>query len=106
MSDLFEPSNAQAWALILGVLSPLLTAVVQQPGWSKRLRVVVAVVVALAVGFLNVVANGQLQVDRALTSIALTLVASQAAYQALWKQAGVTQKVEAKTSRSRAAHRA
>lgn len=91
--------DSASWALILGVLTPLLTSLVQQPKWTDRVRSIVGAVVAVVVGVLTVLANGGFEdTTSALGVIAIVLVASQASYRNLWKPTLVAPKIEAATS--------
>jgi hypothetical protein len=92
-------TDTASWALILGVLTPLLVSVVQQPKWSQQVRAVVAAVAAIVVGLLTVLANGGFNdASGVLGIVALVLVASNTAYKTLWKPMGVAPMIEAKTS--------
>lgn len=94
-------ADSASWGLILGILTPLLVSVVQQPTWSPRTRAMVAAVAAVVVGFLTVLANGGLDSGQTLLGvIALVLVASNTAYKTLWKPTGVAPAIEIKTSKS------
>lgn len=87
-----------AWGLILGVLTPLLTSVVEQPQWSRRLRFAVAVLCAVAVGTLTVMAAGDVDLTNWLLTVGAVLAASQAAFHEFYKPAGVAQVIELKTA--------
>lgn len=93
-------TDTASWALILGVLTPLVVSVVQQPKWPSQLRAVVALVAAVVVGTVTVLANGGFDdTSGVLGIIALVLVASNTAYATLWKPTGIAPLIEAKTSR-------
>lgn len=83
---LSDPTSA---GLLVGLLAPPLTAVVQQPKWSPAVRRGVAVVVALVLGGLTSVAQGLIDPgSEDVFGTALTvLVASQATYGTLWRRA-------------------
>lgn len=90
--------DTPSWALLLGVLAPLLTAVVNQPRWSKPARQTVAILVAVALGVAGCLADGSLGDGMTvLQVIAVVAVASQASYKTLLQH--VAGKVEAATSR-------
>lgn len=72
--------DTESWGLILGIVSPLGIAVIQQPTWPAWLRWAVGWAAALAVGALTVLAHGGGSGGTWLRTLALTLVASQAAY--------------------------
>jgi hypothetical protein len=90
--------DAESWGLILGVFTPLAVAVVQQPTWPPVLRWIVGWACALTVGALTVLANGNLSGSTWVHTLALTLVASQAAY-AGWRN-GPAAAIERATSPS------
>lgn len=97
-----------AIAGLLGVLTPPLTAVVQQPKWTPRTRSIVALIVAAVLGTAATIAQGVFRVGvgadgrvdwaSLIATITAVYVASQAAYQALWKPTGVAPAVEVRTS--------
>lgn len=92
-------ADTASWALIAGVLTPILVSLVQQPRWSQSLRAIVALVVAVIVGVLTVLANGGFaDASGSLGIIALVLVASNTAYKTFWKPTGVAPVIEDKTS--------
>lgn len=91
-------SNPQAMGLLLGVISPLGIAVVQQTYWSKAVKQAVLVVVSLVLGVVTVAASGQFNPGDLVTTFVLVLVAAQVAYKAAWKPSGVTAKIESATT--------
>jgi hypothetical protein len=93
--------DTQSWGLILGVLTPLVVSIIQQPRWSDPVRAIIHVVAAVVVGVVTVLANGQItDQSTILTTIAVVLVASSAAYGYVWKPLGVAPKIERATSPS------
>lgn len=89
--------NTQMWGLILGFVSPLGIAVLQQPGWPSWLRWLVGWACAAVVGLLTVLASGQITHGTTMwTTLVLTVVASQAAY-AGWRN-GPASAIERATS--------
>lgn len=95
-------ADTASWGLLVGIFTPMLVSVVQQPKWTKRTRSIVAVAASVVVGLLTSLANGLLsnndQTPRSvLSTIALVLVASQGSYQ-LFKTSGVSAKIENATS--------
>lgn len=74
-------SDTAGWGLLVGLATPYLTAVVQQPGWSSKTKRLVAVGVAVLVGAATCLANGTLDDGKTvLQTIAAVLIASQAVY--------------------------
>ena len=94
-----------AWVLIVGVLTPFLVSVVNQPGWSRQRRQIVAVAVSLLIGVGTVVIGGtvsnwSLAPSELVVVVAAVVGAAQAAYALIWKPTGAAGRVEAATSRS------
>lgn len=88
-----------SWGALAGVLTPLLTSIVQRPTWSKQKRTVIGVLVSIVVGLLTCLADGTL--DNAATLLAtvtVVIVASAAAYKSLWQPSGVAPSLEHATT--------
>lgn len=89
-----------SWGLVLGVVMPILTAIVQQPRWSDRTRTIVGWAMSIVAAIITCLANGSFHFDQGqtvLATIAVVLVAAQATYVG-WKKTGLTGKIEAVTS--------
>ena len=92
-------SNLQMWSLIVGFLTPLLTAAVQQPKWTSRTRALVQVAVAIVIGAGTAWFNDQIDSTKGVTTaILVVLVASMSSYESVWKKTGATAKIEQATS--------
>lgn len=91
-------AQPQFWALLVGVVVPLLVSVVNQPSFGPRTKHVAAVVVSALAGLATVGASGQLDTTDLVTTITLVYVASQTAYHQLWKRTGITDAVETATN--------
>ncbi|HET9653820.1 MAG TPA: hypothetical protein VFP72_00565 [Kineosporiaceae bacterium] len=95
----FFTENTPLFGLVLAVLTPLVTAVAQQPRWTSRTRSIVGALVSLVVGFLTVATAGKLgDTSTLLTTLALVVAAAEASYQKLWRGTGLTQMIENATS--------
>ncbi|MYX26737.1 hypothetical protein GTY75_08650 [Streptomyces sp. SID8381] len=90
----------------VGAVLPLLTAIVQQPFWSARVKRIVAVVVAGIAGVVTVASTSGLDQFThgipTLGTIGAVLAASQAAHDLVWKPSAVTDVIESKTAVYRA----
>ncbi|OEJ21001.1 hypothetical protein [Streptomyces subrutilus] len=86
----------------VGALLPLLTAVVQRPAWSAKVKKKVALVVALVAGVATVAGTGgwaQFQHGGlTLTTILAVVAASQATYDLVWKPTTLAPLIESVTS--------
>lgn len=93
-------TDTALWGVVLGILLPLATAVVQQPKWSKRTRTIVGVAASIVVGFATVAANGDLTAGlTAPATVAAVVAAAQLAYTKLWQPAQIAPLIEDATSR-------
>jgi len=91
--------NPATLGIVLGFVTPLAVSVLQQPNLSKRQRTAVGVLAALVIGGLTAYGTGLFDdAKNALELIVVLYLASEAAYQRLWKQIGLTQQIEAKTT--------
>lgn len=92
--------DTASWALLAGVVTPLITSVVQQPRWTARVRTLVGVAAAVVIGVLTLLANGALNdgPQTVLSMLALVVVTSAAAYKNLWVPVGVAPAIEHATS--------
>lgn len=88
-------ADAALWGLILGLLTPLVTAVAQQPWFSHRTRQIVGVVVSVIVGLVTVLAQGEIgNTPVTVTTVLAVIVAAQAAYTRLWQPSHLTERIE------------
>ena len=96
-------NSVQAWAVLLGFITPLIVAVVKRPGMSKQAVQILSLVAAVAIGVINILVQGVMNnfswsVDGVLLALVAVVGASQAAYVALWKPTGVEPKIDTLTS--------
>lgn len=85
----------------VGLLTPLLTAVVEQPQWSTRTRTALSVAVSIVVGIVTYIGTHGLVLDSPAAVVAVVIgviLASAAAYQTLWQPSGIARAVEHRTS--------
>ena len=95
-------SQLVMWNLIVGFLLPHLIAVIQQPTWSQRARVIVTSVVCVLFGGGTAYFNGVLDNwHDVVGSILIVGVAAITFYNNLWKQTGIPQSIERATSGSK-----
>lgn len=82
----FVRDNTLAVALLVGALLPLVTAVIQQPGWSKKTRSAVGLLVSLVAGIGTAAAGGDLDWSGdPIATVAAVMAAAEAAYEKLWQ---------------------
>lgn len=88
---------------LVGVLTPLATAVVQQPTWTPRLRSIVGVVVSVVLAAATVYGEQAAHLTHAtlptlLGAVTAVIVAAQATYHGLYKPTGLAPALERVTS--------
>ena len=99
----FLTANTTLIALLVGLVVPPLTSVIQQPSWSRRTRTVVAVIASIVIGFITAVATGAINdASQLVPTLIAVLLASEAAYQKFWAPSGISTSVEVATSPSQA----
>lgn len=109
----------QAWALALvlyhwittdpagvgaavGTVTPVIVAVLQRPGLSKRTRTVIAIAAAVALGAATTLASSTITgPGDALTTMFVLYATCETFYQKLWKGSGLTDTVELATTPAR-----
>ncbi|MFB6700158.1 hypothetical protein [Streptomyces rubiginosohelvolus] len=98
-----SPIDSIATGAQVGVILPLLTAVVQRPAWSAKAKQIVAAAAALVAGVLTVAVDGGWAQFQHGTHTTLTvlgvLAAAQTSYDLLWKPTKLAPLIEAATSR-------
>ena len=79
-------ADTASWGLIVGLVLPWLTAVVQQPTWSNSQRKAAAIAVAAVAAVGTCLANGTLDEGQTvLATFAVLLSTGQALYRGIWK---------------------
>ena len=88
------------WTAIVSFALPLLVAVIQQPRWGSKARVLVATMSSIVAGFGTVYFTSPEQFNGSTTAtvILTIMVASTAVYESYWSSTGITNMIEIKTS--------
>lgn len=97
MTDLLSAlfTDLTFWGALLGVVTPLVTAVAQQPYFTKRVRTALGVSASAVVGLLTVLANGELQnAPATVTTVVTVILAAEVAYRNVWQPSGLTDSIE------------
>ena len=92
-------ADTSTWALVLGLLVPFAQSIVQRPEWSQKVRVALALGLALAVGLATVLSEGNFDLGNWFGTAGLVLAASQTAYALVYKPTGVAKALEQATTR-------
>lgn len=91
--------NVVLVGLLVGVITPPITAVIQRPTWSKNTRIVVAGAASVVLGFITAATTGALTDPGNLFAvIAAVAVAAEATYEKLWQPSGAAGAIEKATS--------
>lgn len=86
------------WSLIVGFFMPPVQAVIQQTGWSSRLRAVVNFVACAVAGAGVAFFQGDFTGKRFVESALVVLVTTIAVYKGTWKSTGIAPAIEEATS--------
>ena len=99
MTSVGDLTDLAMWTAIVASFLPVLVAFLQQPRWSQGVRVAVSTIASGIAGLGTVYfTNADLFDTRITPTVVLTvIIASQAAYRAFWKPAGI-KKLELATS--------
>ena len=90
--------HPQLLGLLLGAATPLAVEVVKQPGLRPAVQRALAIGLSGVIGLLTVLTAGDADPADVISTIILTITASQAAYADLWKPAGVTAAIASRTA--------
>ena len=93
-----QMSDLVMWSLILGFVSPLIIAVIQQPKFHEGARAIITFLYCVVVGVGTAFFEGRLTGQRAITSVLIVLVSAITTYRGLWRPTGAAPAVEAATS--------
>lgn len=99
-------SAAESWSILLGLITPFLVSVVNQPKWTSQQKRVLSIIVAVIVGIVNLLVQGaftnlnQVTWAGVISVVVLVVGSSQAAYALLWKPTGAADSVERATSKT------
>lgn len=88
---------AQISALV-GVLLPLLVAIIQQENWSAHVRTLIGVICIIVATTVTAWAEGKLNLHDWATSLITIFTLTQVSYHTLWKTTGVAPAIEHATS--------
>ncbi|MEU6347228.1 hypothetical protein ABZ883_40550 [Streptomyces sp. NPDC046977] len=91
-------TDAQLWAMFLGVVAPPVIAVVQQPRWTAPAKAFVMVLFAFGIGIGTAYYNGQFTGHTIAACVMIAVIATGAAYHAVWRPTGVAPGIESATS--------
>lgn len=91
-------SDLERWSLLVGILSPLLISVIQQPGWRRPLRAIVGLIMCVLIALGTAYFNGDFHERGIVSSLLLIFLAAMTAYRNLWRPTGIAPAIETATS--------
>ena len=97
-------NDLEMWSLIVGFVLPNLIAILQRPGFPKRIRAVVTALASVVGGGLTAYFNDQFHSQGIVSSILVVGVATITFYHGFWKRTGVAPAIEQATSPNSAKH--
>lgn len=100
--DLWSLDLVQLWDIVLGILLPLVIAIVTRATWSSRLKTVVMLVFVLVTTVIAELFAGRLQQPDGwrglIASVLVVFLLTVTTYRHVYKPAGVTTRLEALTT--------
>lgn len=83
--------NLTQWTMLVGILTPVITSVIQQPRWRRSTRALMAVLVSILMGVGTVYFTDPSALDSGMTVTVVLgiLTASTASYKTLWEPLGI-----------------
>lgn len=91
-------TDFEMYALLIGFFLPPALSVVQQTGWSNRLKAVVAFLACALAGVGLAYFQGELTGKRFATGALVILVTALATYRNFWRPTGISPAIETKTN--------
>lgn len=82
---------------VVGLLLPLLVAVLQQTHWKSSTRAAIGFLCCMLAAFFTTWAEGRLNTKDLLSSFFIVFTVAQVSYAQFWKKVGVTTVIESKT---------
>lgn len=86
------------WNLLVGFFLPPALAIIMQPGWSDRLKSVLAFAACLIAGTGVAYFQGDLTGKRFATAALVVLVTAMSTYKGFWKPTTIAPTIETATS--------
>lgn len=90
--------NLAAWSSLVGLLLPLLVAVVQQAHWSAKVRTTVGVAACVVAAVGTAYFQGKLDLHNFVESALVIFTLAKVSYLSVWKPTGTTPAIEQATS--------
>jgi len=90
--------TVEAAAVIVGILMPLLVAVIRQAGLPRQANLAIALTACAGAGVLTAWAAGQLTGQAVVVAVAIVFSAAQAAYQAYWRGSRLLGAIDERTT--------
>lgn len=84
-------------AAIVGLLLPLLVAVIQQLHWKSSYRAAVGFAACFVAALITAWAEGKLNAKNLVSSFFIVFTVAQVSYAQFWKKIGVTAAIEKRT---------
>lgn len=85
-------------AALVGIILPLIVAIVQQKKWTPIVRTVVGVSCIIVASVITAWAQGKLNWHDWATTVTTIFLMAQVSYHTVWKKTGIPIKIETATS--------
>lgn len=94
-------TNLAQWAALVGFVTPLLVAVVQQSHWGRPVRTVIGILSVLAASVVTAAVEGHLTLHSWATSLIWVATAAYTSYTHIWVPLGAAPAIEQATTVSK-----
>jgi hypothetical protein len=91
-------ANTAAIVALVGILMPIIIAIVKQVRWPWWANLIVAIIACGIAGVVTVWARGELTWQTAPIAVAAVFIAAQATYNTFWASSGIETKINDLTS--------
>lgn len=91
-------TNSELWPLMVGVVMPIIVALVVQTQWGSCAKSIVAVLICSLGGYGTAYFTGQLDGKDVARDIMLVIIATKTFYSAFWKPTGICDVIENATT--------
>lgn len=95
-------SNLQTWSTLVGLVMPVIVALLNQPQWKPWVKSAVAIAASVVAAGVTCELSGQLSVSDLAGSAITIATASIATFHLFWKPTGAAPAIEASTKLTRA----
>lgn len=91
------PSTIDQWTVVVGILLPLVIAVINRTAWTAPQKACAALLICVVAAGVEVWVKGQWNAQNLGTTAVAIFFVVVTTYKGFWKPTGITDSIEAKT---------